>query len=360
MNPITICSNGILKLLNNLKPGKANGPDGIPARFLRDFATSLTPSLTLLFQASLNQHKLPSDWKHARIVPIFKKGDRKSVTNYRPISLTSICSKLLEHIICSEISSHLEANNLIRENQHGFQRGKSCETQLIHTIDDIATDLDNGREIDALFLDFSKAFDKVPHKRLLLKLSLYGIPKQLLDWIEDFLKGRTQSVVIGDYSSNPCRVLSEVPQGTVLAPLLFICYVNDLATLVNSRIRLYADDILLYRTINTSDDNILLQDDLDTLLNWSKTWQMSFNPSKCIHLKIINKHFPMQTSYYLGEYIIQQSQSATYLGVKIDQRLKWSEHISSTISKANAANAFLKRNLSRCSSKVKKIVTYQW
>ena len=191
-------------------------------------------------------------------------------------------------------------------------------------------------------MDFSKAFDKVPHKRLLHKLSLYGIPKQLLDWIEDFLKGRTQSVVIGDYSSNPCRVLSGVPQGTVLAPFsLYDIYVNDLATLVNSRIRLYADDILLYRTINTSDDNKLLQDDLDTLLNWSKTWQMSFNPSKCIHLNITNKHFPMQTSYYLGEYIIQQLQSATYLGVKIDQRLKWPEHISSTISKANAANAFL-------------------
>ena len=108
---------------------------------------------------------------------------------------------------------------------------------------------------------------------------------------------------------------------------------------------MYTDDILLYGTINTSDDNKLLQDDLDTLLNWSKTWQMSFNPSKCIHLKITNKHFPMQTSYYLDEYIIQQSQSATYLGVKIDQRLKWSEHISSTISKANAANAFLKCNL---------------
>ena len=150
--------------------------------------------------------------------------------------------------------------------------------------------------------------------------------------------------------------MSGVPQGTVLAPLLFICYVNDLANLVNSRVRLYAADIfkLLYRTINTSDDNKLLQDDLDTLLNWSKTWKMSFNPSKCIHLKIINKHFPMQTSYYLDEYIIQQSQSATYLGVKIDQRLKWSEHISSTISKANAANAFLKHNLSGCSSKVKK------
>ena len=108
---------------------------------------------------------------------------------------------------------------------------------------------------------------------------------------------------------------------------------------------MYADDILLYGTINTSDGNKLLQDDLDTLLNWSKTWQMSFNPSKCIHLKITNKHFPMQTSYYLDECIIQQSQSATYLGVKIDQRLKWSEHISSTISKVNAANAFLKCNL---------------
>ena len=136
-------------------------------------------------------------------------------------------------------------------------------------------------KIDTLFFDFSKAFDKPPHKRLQLKLSQYGIPKQLLDWIKHFLEGRTQSVVIGDYSRNPCRALSEVPEGTVLAPF-FLCatYVNGLATLVNSKIRLDADDILLYKTTNTYNDRKLLQDDLDTLLNWSKTWQMLFKPSK--------------------------------------------------------------------------------
>jgi len=167
MEPITVTEDGVINLLNKLQPSKAGDPDSIPSRFLRDYGPFLAPAITLIFQVSLNQEKLPQDWKYATIVPAYKKGDRKCTSNYRPISLTCICCKLLEHIIYSSVSTHWEANNVIREEQHGFQQGKSCKLQLIYTINDFANTLNKGEGIDALFLDFSKAFDKVLHRRFL-------------------------------------------------------------------------------------------------------------------------------------------------------------------------------------------------
>ena len=149
MEPITVTEDGVINLLNKLQSSKAGGPDSIPSRFLSDYEPFLAPVITLIFQGSLNQGKLPQDWKYATIVPAYKKGNRKCTSNYRPISLTCICCKLLEHVIYSSISTHWEANNVIRE-QHGFQQGKSCESQLIYTINDFANALNKGEEIDAL------------------------------------------------------------------------------------------------------------------------------------------------------------------------------------------------------------------
>ena len=209
---------GVKKPLRGLKPHKASGQDNIPTRFLKEAANELAPALCLILTASLNQGYVPDDWKTADVTPIFKKGDRSTPTNYRPISLTAVCCKVMEHILHSQVMKHLDLHNILSDNQHGFRKKRSCESQLILTIQDLASGLEDGEQIDAILLDFSKAFDKVPHQRLLLKLQHYGIRGQLLSWIESFLTGRSQEVLVEGKTSPYVPVVSGVPNGHCSRP----------------------------------------------------------------------------------------------------------------------------------------------
>ena len=168
--PIQINTQGIAKLLSELNPQKAPGPDGITPRILKECSKSIAPILRQIFQSSIDTGDLPIDWLNANVTPIYKNGDRTDPANYRPISLTSICCKLLEHIIHSNIMQHFDNFNILNAQQHGFRKGRSCETQLALTIDDITASLDKKKQIGVIILDFSKAFDAVPHERLLSKL----------------------------------------------------------------------------------------------------------------------------------------------------------------------------------------------
>ena len=231
----------------------------------------------------------------------------------------------------SNIFTHLNQTNILCEEQHGFREKRSCESQLTITIDDFARCLNNKGVIHAIFLDFSKAFDKVPHKKLCHKLASYGITGPILEWILDFLSNRTQRVLVGGQTSYSTAVLSGVPQGTVLGPLLFLCYVNDLPRSIKSKVRMYADDTLLYNVINKIDDCIQLQHDLLTLEEWANVWQMQFNPAKCEFLVVTNKKNTPSFTYYINEIPIKAVPHAKYLGVTIDSRLSWKEHIKITI-----------------------------
>ena len=194
--------------IKNLKPHKAAGPDDISARILKENAVQLAPALSHLFQASLNQGQVPEDWKSANVAAIFKKGDRSKAANYRPVSLTCICCKLLENIVSSIIMQHFEDNNILTDAQHGFRQRRSCESQLILTVHDLAQGLEDQQQLDVILLDFSMAFDKVPHRRLLHKLNYYGVRNDNLMWISHFLADRHQCVVLNGESSAQAPVSS--------------------------------------------------------------------------------------------------------------------------------------------------------
>jgi len=350
---IVINPKGVYKLLQNINPHKATGPDNIPGNFLKQLAVEVTPVLTQIFTASITQGKVPDQWKEALITPIFKKGDRSTASNYRPVSLTCICCKLLEHILHTNIINHMEENNVLSKFQHGFRKMRSCESQLINTLQDLSDGINEGEQIDCILLDFSKAFDKVPHRRLLAKCDYYGIRGNILKWIASFLQGRSQKVLVDGETSQTADVTSGVPQGTVMGPLLFLLYINDLPEAVSSKARLFADDCLLYRKIHNQYDCETLQKDLDHLQQWEADWLMNFNPDKCEVLRITNKKSPIDSTYTVHGRPLAQVRTAKYLGLNINRDLTWSKHISAIAKKANSATAFLRRNINTCPKNIK-------
>ena len=204
--------------------------------------------------------------------PYLKNCDRHLPENYRPVSLTCVLSKLLEHIICHHMLNHLDKHSVLSSLNHGFCSGYSCETQLVVTAHDLMSYYDQNRQVDTVILDFSKAFDTVPHRKLIHKLEAYGVRGPIHNWITNFLTQRSMCVVVEGEKSRQVDVGSGVPQGTVLGPLLFLCHINDLPDRVTSHIRLFADDCLLYRAINTPADHQRLQHDLDNLKNGPRSW----------------------------------------------------------------------------------------
>ena len=356
MTNINITEHGVYKLLKNQKPHKATGPDEVPAFILRSAAQQLAPILTQIYRHSLDIGAVPQDWRDAWVVPIFKKGERHIPANYRPVSLTSIACKIMEHIIHSSIMKHFDANNILSDAQHGFRYKRSCESQLVITVQEIVKRLAKGSQVDIILLDFAKAFDKVPHARLLHKLSYYGVNHNTVTWIKSFLKNRNQNVVLEGAKSTSAQVLSGVPQGSVLGPLLFLAYINDMPeTITHSEIRLFADDTILFRAINGTIDSQLLQEDLTALENWENRWQMSFNPSKCTVIRVApNKSkTAIHTNYQLHGHTLEIVDSNKYLGVTLTSNLSWDKHVDNVAAKGNRTLGFIRRNLKDCTRTVK-------
>ncbi|KAK3881103.1 hypothetical protein Pcinc_014440 [Petrolisthes cinctipes] len=254
---------------------------------------------------------------------------------------------------------HFDRQNILTDNQHGFRPKRSCETQLLVTTHDILQSLNDTkiRQVDTIVLDFANAFDKIPHQRLLHKLELYGIQGQLLHWIRTFLNTRKQRVVLDDSQSPSVPVTSRVPQGTVLGPLLFLSYINDLPLSLSSTTRLFADDSLVYRLINDRNDCLRLQDDLTALEDWEVKWQMTFRPDKCHHIRFTRAHNVIPYTYQLHNTNLNTVTSHKYLGVHISADMRWNTHIGNIRAKASRVLGFLRRNLSRCNTDTK-IIAY--
>ena len=265
MPDINISLNGLLNLLSNLKPGKAAGPDMLRPLLLKELREEIAPIIKAIYERSLQTGRLPADWVKANVTPVFKKGDKSTAANYRPISLKCILCKVLEHILASNITKHLDEQGIMYDLQHGFREKRSCETQLVMMVEDLARNANVGKQTDVILLDFSKTFDKVTHSKLLWKFHQYGIRRQVLGWIRAFLGSRSQRVVLDGEESESIPVTSGVPQGSVLGPILFLIYINDLPDGIFSQVCLFADDTALYLTIEGKDDGAALQRVLDRL-----------------------------------------------------------------------------------------------
>jgi len=349
MPSITVHAAGVKKLLDDLDCTKATGPDLIPTRVLKECSSVLAPILAELFQQSIDTGSIPDDWLTANVVAIFKKGNKHEASNYRPVSLTSITCKTLEHIIYSQVMEHYNKHNFLSQYQHGFRSGYSCETQLLTTVEDIQRGLDSEAcYYDLIILDFSKAFDKVAFNRLLFKLQKSGINGKLLIWIQNWLTQRTQRVVVEGEHSRTEPVTSGVPQGTVLGPLFFLVYINDINKEVESTLRLFADDSLLYRQIKTPEDQYILQRDIDKLADWARLWQMSFNVKKCHVLRIKRSKRTTRSQgecvYSMAGVRLVEVEHHPYLGVELDNTLSWDTQLKNINSKSIRVLNMIRRN----------------
>lgn len=359
MDIIVISSEGIRSIINKLKISSSCGCDGITTKFLKNTAEYSSLILERIFTQSLLTAVLPNDWLINRVVPLHKSGTTHDPGNFRPISLTSVPCKILEHVIYSHLIKFLQDNDFFTPAQHGFRKQYSCETQLLLFTNDLHISLDSGTITDCIFLDFSKAFDKVTHSLLLHKLSLLNIDSYVLAWIRSFLTNRSQYVSANNFDSSTTPVRSGVPQGSVLGPLLFLIYINDLPNNISSTMRLFADDCVIYRQISNNNDITTLQTDLTNVLNWCKLWQMELNVSKCKSMRI-SRNTTACPNYFLNSTVLDPVPSYKYLGVHITNNLSWKHHINSVTCKANRVLGFMRRNFYMAPVDLKKLlyITY--
>ena len=289
------------------------------------------------FLGHLLTSALSTEWKQSIIIPKFKKGSPTDPSNYRPISLTCTCSKILESIISNQLTNYLLEHNLITRHQHGFLKRHSTSTNLIESLHDWSISLANNNSINIAYIDYKSAFDCISHPKFLIKLTSYGIKGNLYHWIAAFLSHRSQSVKINSSLSTPCLVTSGVPQGSVLGPLLFNLYVNDVTDHIDqsATAQLFADDIKLYTYFSNISPS-MLQSQLDIIQAWSTLWQLRISYPKCSILTI-GPH--QQTNIFQID--LKQISSVDHvcdLGITIDSKLKFQRHIHTIISRANTAN----------------------
>jgi len=333
----------IAKAISRLRPDKAMGPDELSAKLLIEVQNEIAYPLLLLFKQSLSESSIPQDWKQANVTPIFKKGSRNSVENYRPVSLTSQICKLFETIMRDALVHYLENNHLILDSQHGFRKGRSCLTNLLEFLDRVTGCVDAGDSVDVIFLDFAKAFDKVPHRRLVSKLKSHGIQGKILDWISEWLRGRVQRVCIRGVKSSWIEVLSGVPQGSVLGPILFLIYINDLDFGIRNWILKFADDTKIFSRINNSLDSERLQSDLLQLIRWSEEWQMLFNVNKCKVMHIGKQN--QQRQYFMHDQCLEVVCQEKDLGILISNDLKVSQQCQQAYNKASRILGLINRTI---------------
>ena len=341
----------IKSILSALNVNKAQGPDGINGAVLKHCSDSLVYPLSKMFNLVYNVGCIPSEWKTSNVVPVHKKDDKSDIENYRPISLISLVMKVFERVLYEELLNRTE--DKIDPRQHGFLRNKSCNTNLLSFTNSVAFTLHDKIGVDVVYFDFAKAFDTVTHDLILNKLkNQYKIDGNLLKLFVNYLQGRKQRVILDNSSSEYIDVLSGVPQGSILGPLLFILFINDIYMGLDNdtNIGLYADDTKIWRNIYSEHDCAILQKDINTLYDWSIKNRMHFHPEKCKILQIHNneplctKLLPLAKHHYFinGEFI-EFIECQRDLGVLVNSRFKWDDHQQKVLNKAHQMLGITKR-----------------
>jgi len=345
---ITFSAKDIEEAIEELQTHAASGPDDFPAIVLKRCKQTISNALYILWRKSLDTGVIPQYLLNSKIVPIFKKGDKTDAQNYRPVSLTSHLIKVFERVMRKALVKYIEKNNLLSRHQHGFRKSKSCVTQLLAHIDSILEMLSKGDNADVIYLDFAKAFDKVSHKILIQKLVNLGIKGKVLSWLRSFLSNRLQSVTVEGVLSFVHLVLSGVPQGTVLGPLLFIIFIDDIYEVIKHSLgRSFADDTRLTKDVRSSDDQQKLQEDLQAVIKWAAVNNMELHEGKfelLQHGRNEDLKGDSGHTYQLsnGQNILN-SKTVKDLGVTIDESLRWSSHITEVTKQASQTSAWVLR-----------------
>ena len=337
VSSLVFTTDEVKAILRTLPVGKAVGPDGISNRILRELANELSTPLATLFNQSVHQGEVPIRFKIAHVCPVPKGGgDASNVCNYRPISLLSNLDKVFERLVFKHLFNQLRDNNILTSFQSGFIPGDSTTNQLTFLYNTFCQALDAGKEVRAVFCDISKAFDRVWHAGLLHKLKSIGLSGDLLKWFSSYLDGRKQRVVLQGVESKWNYIKADVPQGSILGPLLFLIFIIDIVTEIGSSIRHFADDTSLFITVNNPDVAAeILNADLEKIAKWAEAWLVKFNPLKTETLLISRKiNKPVHPSLIMLGQQIKEVEFHKHLGIYFSNDGSWHKHIDYIKEKA--------------------------
>lgn len=342
LHSLTITQRDIVLKARQLDIHKSAGPDELPPRFIKECCEPLSIPLAILFNKSLATGVFPTRWKLAHIIPIFKSGDKTSCANYRPISILSCIAKLFESLVYGPLYNHL--NKYISTKQHGFVKKRSTLTNLLEFKNYICHAFASGGQVDTIYLDFSKAFDKVDHCLLTVKLAHYGIHGCLLRWITSYLSKRSQLVTVNGFFSSPVAVSSGVPQGSHLGPLMFVVFINDLVDRLSCPALLYADDLKIFANVEEDGQFRALQNDLNTISSWCRESKMSLNVDKCHVTSFTKKKNKLIYEYHIQNKQLIEKEIVRDLGVLFDSQLTFRPHIEHIVNKSNKLLGFILRS----------------
>jgi len=339
---LSICRSDIKNKLQNLDVKKGAGPDGLPPCILRECTAYFIDPLFILFNKSLDEGVVPSIWKKSFIVPIFKSGDRISANNYRPISILCTVAKVFDSLIYNKIFRMVKCK--IIPQQHGFFPSRSTESNLLQCTQFISGRLDSGTQVDVIYTDYAKAFDKIDHSILLTKLECIGIKGDLLRWLKSYIYNRSQVVRTNGFYSDSVAITSGVPQGSHLAPLLFNIYINDIdKCFTHSHFLEYADDLKIFKAVKTVEDCLALQSDLDRLSLYCQQNKLILNINKCKFMRFTRNKSIVDFNYSIDGVDLVRVESIRDLGVVLDNKLSFDEHIEHIVAKSNKMLGFIMR-----------------